>query len=192
MDQAFGRSKTLTRRYFASLAGAGGAALDGSGVIYPEATFASIAAMTRNPCDIENYSVQWARPGQHTLWSEDTYVTAGLPRVLTFHTDAQQVCLALPDGSRLSGPARGGDPTQFGLGLDAVSTWTAQWAADSTSVQVIYGSPVPAGQDVNVIVFRAVDTGGNMIGGPAQFAVPGRRPWWPLTLSAAYADCVSW
>jgi hypothetical protein len=43
MDQAFGRSKTLTRRYFGSLAGTGGVALDGSGLIYPEETFASIA-----------------------------------------------------------------------------------------------------------------------------------------------------
>jgi hypothetical protein len=129
MDQAFGRSKTLTRRYFASLAGAGGAALDGSGLIYPTATFASIAAMTRNPYDIENYSVQWARPGKHTLWSEDTYVTAGLSRVLTFRTDAQQVSLTLPDESRLVRPAPGGVAT---FSLAAAQAQTGRYVAEAT------------------------------------------------------------
>jgi len=101
MDRTFGRRQTLTRRHLGSLAGANGAALDGSGVIYPEATFASIADMTRNPYNIENHLVQWSRPGKHTLWSEDTYVTAGMARALTFHTDAHQVHLTLPDGSRM-------------------------------------------------------------------------------------------
>jgi hypothetical protein len=101
MDRAFGRRKTLTRRHFDSLAGANGAALDGSGAIYPEATFASIADMTRNPYDIENHLVRWSRPGKFVLWSDDTFLTAGTPRVLTFHTDAHQVHLTLPDGSRL-------------------------------------------------------------------------------------------
>jgi hypothetical protein len=101
MDRTFGRRETLTRRHFDTLAGANGAALDGSGVIYPEATFASIADMTRNPYNIENHLVQWSRPGKYTLWSDDTCVTAGMARVLTFHTDAHQVHLTLPDGSRL-------------------------------------------------------------------------------------------
>lgn len=402
MDKTFGRSSTLTRRYFATLAGPGGAALDGSGLIYPQATFASIGGMTRNPYNIENYYLPWSRPGKYALWSEDTYVTAGLSRVLTFHTDAQQVSLTLPDGSRLvrsalrgvatfsltaaqaqtgryvaeatgrgagrkvvelaglslsdalrhglnltsgvpegmsvgfssplanywsaddpvemyvngsqittsiwddgehqgyterygaslkvlgapPGPWDGtvnfifsvknlklqalpgftfavdipltktqvpafaapptdgyssplgeapswnsedlqntpysgnfhgrwplypdyaGDtgarpvsvptqtgfnttitvsdasatgltlvfsgplnPDQFGVGLDAVSSWTAQWAADSASVRITYGTPVSPREDVNIIVFRAVDTDGNMIGGPAQFVV---------------------
>jgi hypothetical protein len=108
MDRAFGRRETLTRRHLTTLAGANGAARDGSGVIYPEATFASIADMTRNPYNIENFLVQWSRPGKHTLWSEDTYVTAGMARVLTFHTDAHQVHLTLPDGSRLTSAAPDG------------------------------------------------------------------------------------
>jgi hypothetical protein len=108
MDKTFGRSKTLTRRFFASLAGASSAALDGSGVIYPEKTYPSINAMSRNPYDIENWYLQWALPWQHTLWSPDTFVTAGMPRMLTFHTDARQVSLTLPDGRRLtSGAPRG-------------------------------------------------------------------------------------
>jgi hypothetical protein len=101
MDKTFGRRQTLTRRHFDSLAGTNGAARDGSGVIYPEATFASIADMTRNPYDIENHLVQWSRPGKHSLWSDDTFVTAGMARVLTFHTDAHLVQLTLPDGRRL-------------------------------------------------------------------------------------------
>lgn len=31
-----------------------------------------------------------------------------------------------------------------------------------------YGSPAANGGDTNVIVFRAVDTAGNMIGGPVR------------------------
>ncbi len=128
MDNAFGRSKTLTRRYFSTLAGANGAALDGSGVIYPEATFASINDMTRNPYDIENWYVQWARPGRHTLWSEDTYVTAGMPRVLTFHTDAHQVYLTLPDGTRLMRAAPHGVATFW---LSAAQTQTGRYVAET-------------------------------------------------------------
>lgn len=101
MDKTFGRSPTLTRRFFSTLAGADNAAIDGSGVIYPDKTFDSIAGMVRNPYDIENYLLQWSRPGKYTLWSDDTFVAVGMPRVLTFHTDAHQVHLTLPDGSRM-------------------------------------------------------------------------------------------
>ncbi len=126
MDKTFGRSQALTRRFFASLAGANNAALDGSGVIYPEKTFASIADMARNPYDIENYLLQWSRPGRHALWSEDTFVTAGLPRVLTFHTDARQVHLTLPDGSRLTSAAPRGVAT---FALSAAAAQAGRYVA---------------------------------------------------------------
>jgi len=131
MDKTFGRSQTLTRRFSASLAGASNAALDGSGVIYPDKTFDSIASMTRNPYDIENYLVQWSRPGKHTLWSEDTFVTEGMPRVLTFHTDARHVDLTLPDGRRMRRPAPRGVAT-FSLGPDQAQTgrYVAQTRGD--------------------------------------------------------------
>ena len=128
MDKTFGRSNTLTRQFFATLAGANGAALDGSGVIYPQATFASVNDMTRNPYDIENYYVRWSRPGQYTLWSEETYVTAGMPRVLTFHTDARQVRLTLPDGSRLKSAAPRGVAT---FSLTAGQTQTGRYVAET-------------------------------------------------------------
>jgi hypothetical protein len=128
MDKTFGRSTTLTRRYFATLAGTNGAALDGSGVIYPEATFGSIADMSRNPYDIENWYVQWSRPGKYALWSEDTYVTAGLPRVLRFHTDAHQVQLTLPDGTRLIRAAPHGVATFV---LNAAQTQTGRYIAET-------------------------------------------------------------
>ncbi|WNB86066.1 hypothetical protein [Cellulomonas sp. ATA003] len=53
MDREFGRSDTLTRRHLATLAEPDGSAKDGSGVIYPEATFDSIAAMSRSPYELE-------------------------------------------------------------------------------------------------------------------------------------------
>lgn len=128
MDKAFGRRETLTRRYFASLADKNGAALDGSGVIYPEATFPSIAAMTRNPYDIENWYQQWSRPGKYALWSEDTFLTAGMPRVLTFRTDARQVYLTLPDGTRLMSAAPRGVAT---FSLTAAQAQTGRYVAET-------------------------------------------------------------
>lgn len=128
MDKTFGRRETLTRRHFDTLAGANGAALDGSGVIYPEATFASIGDMTRSPYNIENHLVQWSRPGKYALWSEDTYLTAGMPRVLTFHTDANQVHLTLPDGSRLMRAAPHGVAT---FSLTAAQAQIGRYVAET-------------------------------------------------------------
>lgn len=128
MDKTFGRSPTLTRRHFDTLAGEDGAALDGSGVIYPEATFDSIFAMTRNPFDMHNDMVRWSRPGQYTLWSEDTYLTAGMPRVLTFHTDAHQVRLTLPGGKRLTRAAHHGVATFW---LSAAQARAGRYVAET-------------------------------------------------------------
>jgi hypothetical protein len=128
MDKTFGRSKTLTRRFFASLAGPNNAALDGSGVIYLEKAFDSINAMTRNPYDIENWYLRWSLPWQYTLWSEDTFVTAGMPRVLRFHTDAHQAYLTLPDGSRLMSAAPHGVAT---FSLTAAQTQTGRYVAEA-------------------------------------------------------------
>jgi hypothetical protein len=66
------------------------------------------------------------------------------------------------------------NPNEFGVGLDAVSSWTTQWAPGNSSVQITYGSPVGRHEDVSIIVFRAVDTAGNMIGGPVSLVVQGR------------------
>jgi hypothetical protein len=60
------------------------------------------------------------------------------------------------------------NPNEFGVGLDAVGSWATQWAADNTSVRLTYGTPVASGTAVTVIVFRAVDPAGNMIGGPVR------------------------
>ncbi|MBO0868452.1 MAG: hypothetical protein J2P15_07790, partial [Micromonosporaceae bacterium] len=128
MDKAFGRSATLTRRHLDTLAAASGAALDGSGVIYPQATFSSINAMSRNPYDIENDMVRWSRPGQYTLWSEDNYLTAGRPRTLTFHTDANQVILTLPDGQRLMNSAPHGVAA---FALSAAQTTIGRYVAQT-------------------------------------------------------------
>jgi hypothetical protein len=131
MDKAFGRSATLTRRHLDTLAGASGAARDGSGVIYPEATFPSINAMSRNPFDIQNDMVRWSRPGQYTLWSEDTFLTAGMPRTLSFHTDANQVYLTLPDGQRLMSAAPHGVAT---FSLSASQTTIGRYVAETKGV----------------------------------------------------------
>jgi hypothetical protein len=67
------------------------------------------------------------------------------------------------------------NPSEFGVGLDAVSAWTTQWAADNTSVRITYGKPLTRRDDVTVLVFRAVDAAGNMIGGPARLVADADR-----------------
>src|SRR5262249_45268661 len=62
------------------------------------------------------------------------------------------------------------NPHELGVGLDATSSWTTQWAADNLSVRITYGSPLARHEHVTVIVFRAVDAAGNMIGGPVRLA----------------------
>jgi hypothetical protein len=52
------------------------------------------------------------------------------------------------------------------VGLDKVPSWTTQWSADNTSVRITYSQPMTCRDQVDVVVFRAVDTAGNMIGGP--------------------------
>jgi hypothetical protein len=83
-------------------------------------------------------------------------------------TDASATGLTLRFSQPLS-------PGEFGVGLDAVSSWTTQWAADNASVRIAYAIPVAHRRDVTVIVFRAVDTAGNMIGGPARLLAKGNR-----------------
>jgi hypothetical protein len=65
------------------------------------------------------------------------------------------------------------NPNELGVGLDAVSSWTSQWAADNASVRIAYGRPLAPREDVTIIVFRAVDGAGNMIGGPARLVAKG-------------------
>jgi hypothetical protein len=128
MDKTFGRRDTLTRRHFDTLVGTNSAARDGSGVIRPEAQFASVAAMTRNPFDLKSSMVRWSRPGKYTLWSEDMYITAGRARRVTFHTDAHQVYLTLPDGRRLMSAAPHGRAT---FTLDASQAQVGRYVAET-------------------------------------------------------------
>jgi hypothetical protein len=71
---------------------------------------------------------------------------------------------------RFSEPVNPGD---FGLAINRVSSWSLQWAPDGTSVRITYAEPLACKGDVTVIVFRAVDAAGAMIGGPEVRTVPG-------------------
>ncbi|MBO0835256.1 MAG: hypothetical protein J2P28_07020, partial [Actinobacteria bacterium] len=170
MDKTFGRRKTLTRRFFASLAGANNAALDGSGVIYPTKTFSSIFDMTRNPYDIENFYVHWSRPGKYTLWSEDTFVTAGMPRVLTFHTDARQVQLTLPDGTRMT---RGADRGEATFRLSASQAQTGRYIAETKGADSDHKQIELAGFSVSDALMHGLNlTSGVPSGMAVGFASP--------------------
>ena len=103
MDKAFYGADTFRRKYHVTLAGVDGLlAADGSGAILPEKVFPSVQAMERNPYFIPSTYLPWSRPTKHSLWTESNSVTAGIPMVFAFHTDAETVELTLPDGSLLS------------------------------------------------------------------------------------------
>lgn len=58
----------------------------------------------------------------------------------------------------------------FGVAINTVSGVSFRWADDNQSVRLVYDSPAES-SDINVFVFRSVDTEGNMIGGPVQLSL---------------------
>lgn len=103
MDKAFGRSDVLTVKQFASLKNPGDiGALDGNGVIKPAGTYPTIAAMETVPYELDSCYQPWSRPGKYFIWTDSELLTEGFAREITVHSDAPQVCLTLPDGTRLT------------------------------------------------------------------------------------------
>src|SRR5690606_31930316 len=95
-----------------------------------------------------------------------------IPQPTTFDTEITATH-AGPTGVtlRFSEPV---EPNDFGLALNRVSSWSLQWADDHRSVRVIYGERLSCRGTVTVIVFRAVDSDGAMIGGPEVRTVRGK------------------
>ena len=54
----------------------------------------------------------------------------------------------------------------FGIAVNTVKGYTYAWNDAGTELTVTYDAPVEAGTEVTAFVFRSVDMGGNMIGGP--------------------------
>jgi hypothetical protein len=88
LDVVSGRRGDLEIRDFPLLKNADGDALDGSGVLRATGLYRDIASLSRNPYDIENWYVPWARPGKYTIWSRDKYLTPSQTCTLEIHTDA--------------------------------------------------------------------------------------------------------
>ena len=98
MDYEYYNTGKITRKYYETLTSNGFAAKDGNGTILPDYTFDSVADMERNPYFIRSAYLPWSRPTKHTLWSDCTYLTEGMARAITFHSDADRVELLLADG----------------------------------------------------------------------------------------------
>lgn len=103
MDKTFGRAETLSVKQHKSLMRPEGmGALDGNGVIYPEKTYPSIAAMDAVPYELDSAFQRWSRPGRHVLWTETELVTDSFAYDITAHSDAPRVRLTLPGGKQLT------------------------------------------------------------------------------------------
>lgn len=100
MDYEYYGADAIVRKFHPTLTSETSdiAAADGSGTIMPEKTFASVAAMARNPYFLPSAYINWSRPGKHTLWTESNSVTEGVPLTFSFHSDARKVELTLTDG----------------------------------------------------------------------------------------------
>lgn len=60
------------------------------------------------------------------------------------------------------------NPRELGLAVSAVSAYDWTWAPDAKSVRVSFPSPLPAGREVTLFVFRSADREGNLLGGPVK------------------------
>jgi len=99
MDKTFGRSDTITRKYYSTLANSDGSAIDGNGVIYPEKSYSTVFELTRNPYAMLNSYLVWSKPGEYQIYSEDTYLVAGIEQMITINSNADAVMLlTLPSG----------------------------------------------------------------------------------------------
>jgi hypothetical protein len=130
-----------------------------------------------NSADLQNTPISGNFHGRWPMFPNVVGDTGARPVSVpnqTAFTAAISVSDASPAGLtlRFSQPL---NPGELGIGLDATSSWTTQWAADNASVRIAYASPVEHHRDVTVIVFRAADAAGNMIGGPVRLVVKGRR-----------------
>ncbi len=62
---------------------------------------------------------------------------------------------------------------EYGFGLDVADTWNTTWNAEGTEVRLsVKSTDIAANvEDANLIIFRLMDTEGNLIGGPIEKTV---------------------
>ena len=61
----------------------------------------AIADFNAYPYEVDSSYIQWSNPNKHTLWVEQELFTAGTAAQVVAHSDADEVTLALPDGSEM-------------------------------------------------------------------------------------------
>jgi hypothetical protein len=102
MDKTFGRAAELRVRCFETLSKPEtGEAIDGSGVIYPDKTYKTIAEMSSYPYELDSSYQRWSRPGKYTLWCEEELVTEGYSYDIHVHSDSPEVLMTLPEGKKI-------------------------------------------------------------------------------------------
>jgi len=92
-----------------------------------------LGALGRSPVEVDSFFMPWTRPGVHMLWTDNQYVSQGLPATIVAHTDAPTVDLILwshGDGNLLWGannpPVELGRWTATALGGIATFNLTAE------------------------------------------------------------------
>jgi hypothetical protein len=107
MDKAFRSAENYVVKSWDTLKSnaATGAAIDSSGTILPERTYASMKDMDRNPYYLPSNLLRWSRPDKYYLWTDVSNVTENISVDITFYTDAPSVALQLADGTEKTAEA---------------------------------------------------------------------------------------
>ena len=101
MDKTFGRTAELKVKHFKTLLKEDtGEAIDGSGMIYSDKEYKTIADMAAYPYELDSSHQHWSRPGKYTLWCEEELVTEGFSFDIHVQSDAPEVIMTLPNGEK--------------------------------------------------------------------------------------------
>ena len=96
-----------------------------------------LAALGRSPVEVDSFFMPWTRPGVHSLWTNNQYVSQGLPATIVAHTNAPTVDLILwshGDGNLLWGANN--PPVELGRWTAAASGGVATFNLTAEEVEI--------------------------------------------------------
>ncbi|WP_274653907.1 hypothetical protein [Paenibacillus humicola] len=95
---------------------------DGDGSLnsmsYPAKDYQGVSDFNSYPFDVNSSYLPWSRPDEYTLWTAQENTLVGRPVTVTAHSDAPEVDLHLPDGTKVGAASHKGDEFVFNLTAD--------------------------------------------------------------------------
>ena len=85
---------------------------------YPAADYDNISDMSSYPFEVSSSFTRWSAPNKYMLWTaQDSFLTAH-DVTITAHSDAPQVVLTMPDGTRIPPCSKDGEVFTFALSAE--------------------------------------------------------------------------